>query len=107
MSEERTIHWDGKSGREYKYWIYPIGTKMKAVAGNYVFAKETQPNSFKPIYVGETGDLNTRLDNHHKMPCIIRNGATHICTHTNNAGEDARREEEQDIISRWIPPCND
>lgn len=104
---DRTIDWGGKSGKAYRHWIYDIGTQLKKAAGNYVFARETTPGKLSPIYVGQTGDLSERFDNHHKMPCIRRSGATHITAHTIDAGEAARRAEETDIIERWDPPCND
>jgi hypothetical protein len=104
--DEGTIVWDGVSGREYTYSIYRIGTQFKAVPGNYIFARETSPRVFAPIYVGETSDLSERFDNHHKMPCIYRNGATHIHVHTSYGGAEARRAEEQDIRWKWNPPCN-
>ena len=106
MSETPTIQWDGETGKQYKYWIYPIGHELIQERGNYVFAKQTEANKYRPIYAGETEDLSTRFDNHHKMPCILLNGATHICAHINDAGERSRRTEEQDIIAKWQPTYN-
>lgn len=40
MTDVPRINWPGKSGEQYQYWIYPIGTAFKEVPGNYVFAKE-------------------------------------------------------------------
>jgi hypothetical protein len=104
---ERTIDWDGQSGRKYKYWIYELGTTFKQVPGNYIFARETEPRTFGPIYIGETGDLSERFDNHHKMPCIRKNGATHICAHESSANEKERKAEEADLLAYWSPICND
>lgn len=101
-----TIEWPGLSGQTYTYYIFPIGTFLKDVPGNYVFAKESRPGFWTPIYVGETGSLAERFDNHHKMPCIKANGATHIHAHESNTNALVRRTEEQDIINRWNPPCN-
>lgn len=103
----RTIEWSGRSGRSYTYYIYPIGTPLKKVPGNYVFARETKPRRWTPIYVGETGDLSERFDNHHKMTCIKAKGATHIHAHASSAVAQERRSEERDIIGKWSPPCND
>lgn len=107
MADEGTIQWDGRSGKTYKYWIYRIGTTFEEVPGNYVFAEETKPNTFRPIYIGETDNLGERFDNHHKMPCIKREGATHIHAHKNTAGQVARKAEEADLVDRWNPVCND
>ena len=107
MAGELTINWDGKSGKEHKYWIYPIGTTFEPAAGNYVFAKETEPHHWTPIYVGETDNLQRRLTtNHEKTPCINRHGGTHVHTHTSSDNQAVRREEEADIRDKWNPPCN-
>jgi len=105
-TEARTITWDGISGRENRYEIFPIGRSFKALPGNYIFAKETSPGTFVPIYIGQTKNLSERFDDHHKMPCIKRNGATHIHVRINNGGENARLAEERDLIRRWNPRCN-
>lgn len=104
---EITIQWPGKSGRKYKYWIYEIGQSLKAEPGNYIFAKETSPDKWTPVYIGETQDLSERFDNHHKMACIRQHGGTHICVHTSGSSRAARQAEEDDLISYWNPPCND
>ena len=101
-----TINWPGRSGQNYRYFVYPIGTSFKDVPGNYVFAKRTYNGSLVPIYVGQTGNLSERFDNHHKMLCILRNGASHICVHESSTSVAVRMAEEQDIIVRWSPPCN-
>lgn len=106
MSEASTIMWPGQSGRKYKYWIHPIGTSFKDEPGNYIFAKETKPGHWSPVYIGQTSSLDTRLANHEKEACAKRNGATHIHAHTNSA-ESSRLSEEKDLIMRWEPPCND
>ena len=107
MSEEQTIVWEGKTGAGYKYWIHPIGTTFKEVAGNYVFAKETRPGYWAPCYIGQTNNLNERLNNHEKEACAKRNGATHIHAHTDGSGETVRCAEEKDLILKWQPPCNE
>ena len=106
MADAPSIEWEGKSSTKHTYWIYPIGQEFSAVPGNYIFAKETEPNTWAPIYIGETSDLSERFDNHHAMACIKRNGATHIHVHRNNGGEKARKAEEADLIAKWNPPCN-
>jgi len=107
MADAPSILWPGKSGTEYKYWIYTISTIFTDKKGaNYIFAKETTKGSYRPIYIGQTGDLSERFDNHHKMPCIKRNEATHIHVHINN-NEANRLKEESDLMQKWNPVCND
>ena len=79
---EQTIMWPGASGKEYKYWIYAIGTSFKDSPGNYIFAKETSIGRWTPIYIGETDSLQDRLSNHEKLPCVERHGGTHVHAHS-------------------------
>ena len=76
----------------------------------YVFIRNTQV--LKPaevIYVGETGDLSTRFNSHHKMPCIEEHKATHLGLILSEAMEDKSVREviEIDLIERHEPRCND
>ena len=102
MSEVPTINWFGISGRKYEYWIYKIGTTFKEEPGNYIFAKETKTSYWSPSYIGETENLNQRLTDHEKESCARKHGATHIHTHLNASGEEARRQEENDLIMKYI-----
>ena len=49
-TQTETIDWTGQTGTKYRFWIHPIGTTFKAVPGNYIFARETEPNRYQPIY---------------------------------------------------------
>ena len=105
---DKTIVWEGASGKEYKYWIYDIGyANFDSVPGNYIFAKEAPPKTHSPIYIGETEDISERFDYHHKIDCIKRNGATHIHAHKSSSAKETRCEEESDLIQKWTPICND
>jgi len=106
MAELPTVLWRGFSRKEYRYWIYPIGTAFEKGPGNYVFAKETRPTFWAPVYVGETEDLSTRFDNHEKLPCIMHNNATHLHIHAGSSSKYVRMEEKADITLKYDPPCN-
>jgi len=106
MSNTPTIDWPGQSGKQYRYWIFPIGTSFQEVGGNYIFAKQPSPGNWAPIYIGQTKNLAKRLENHEKESCALRNGATHIHAHTNES-EAARLAEESDLLARWATPCNE
>jgi len=106
MTISGTVVWVGKSGEKYIYTIYTIGASFNEVPGNYVFAKKTIENTFTPIYIGETEDLSERFDNHHKMPCIKRNLASHITVHKSSPSAATRKAEEQDLIDNYDKVCN-
>jgi len=104
---EPQIYWEGKSGKKYGYWIYPIGTSFKDVPGNYIYAKETEPGKWRPVYIGQTSSLKDRLADHEKEACAKRNGATHVHTHTSSDSETVRKVEETDLVLMWKPVCNE
>jgi excinuclease UvrABC nuclease subunit len=106
-STETTIHFNGKSGREYKFWIHPLGTSFKDSPGVYGWLKETQPGTFRPVYFGQSKSLSDRHGNHEKEAEVKRNGATHICAHMTSGTEAERLAEEKDLIENYKPVCND
>jgi hypothetical protein len=109
MSKERTIFWPGITGEEYKYCIYPIGTSFDPVPGNYIFARETGPQTWTAVYVGETDNLDDLLsnpENYEKIADIRRYGSTHIHIHNHGFDSYDRRREAMDIRHKCHPPCN-
>lgn len=107
MAAKGTIKWPGKSGKEYKYWIYSIDTTFSKNPANYIFVKETSPGKWRTKYIGQTKNLADRLSSHEKEDCAKKKGAKHIHAHKTSGGLAVRRKEEKDLIDRWNPPCNE
>jgi hypothetical protein len=107
LPETTYIEWDGKSGEEYRYRIYQIGSKFSKNPGNYIFAKEVKPGEWSPVYIGQTGDMSKNFAEHPRMPCILKRGGTHIHIHMASENEDTRLAEVKDLSFRWYPACND
>jgi hypothetical protein len=105
MADLGSIVWIGKSGKKYTHWLYKMGTEFLATPANYIFCKQSG-NGYQAIYIGQTGNISERFDNHHKMPCITKNGATHICVHKSSESESERCVEESDLIENYQPICN-
>ena len=103
---ERTIHWRGASGELYKYWILPINAVLKDAPGNYIYAKETKPGTWRPVYIGQTRSLRNRLASHEKELSATRRGATHIHAHLSRESDEVRKSEEADLIAKFNPPLN-
>ena len=101
----KTRVWTGESGTRYRYKIFRASKKFEADAGNYIFAKKIE-GRWEPIYAGETEDLSTRFDNHHRKACIKRHRGAYIHVHIHNGDDQARRDEETDIRQKYDPPCN-
>ena len=102
----QTARWQGQSGRIYDYEVFPIGTTFVEKPGNYIFAA-VSGGMWKACYIGQTENLKDRLGDHEKEACAKRNGATYIHAHVTTGGEAARKAEEEDLIRRHKPPCND
>jgi predicted GIY-YIG superfamily endonuclease len=108
VSKIATATWTGQSGTDYNFTVYPIGTSFRAVGAVYIFTKRTVSDgtaSHKFIYIGQTDDLSTRFDNHHKANCIARNGANCISVHMEDS-EDQRLAIETDLCRLHDTPCN-
>lgn len=105
MSNTPTYRWNGASGNTYVYYVYPLGTHFVKRPGNYIYASHTG-NGWRALYIGQTGSLADRLSGHPEEECARRHGATHIHAHINDHGEQARRNEERDLIAQHGPPCN-
>jgi len=97
MPDTQTNEWIGKSGRAYRYTIYPLPTRFSpGQPGNYVFAKRDADGHWTPLYIGQ-GDLNDRAIHHHQAQCLRVKGATHFHCHK-AALEQHRRREEIDLL---------
>jgi predicted GIY-YIG superfamily endonuclease len=104
-----TLTLTGESGTEYTFNVYPYSTEFKAIGAVYYISKRTENSEGKgshtKIYVGQTGDLSERFDNHHKEDCFIKNSANCKSVLTEE-DEDRRFEIETDLVIALNPPCN-
>ena len=100
------IGWEGRSGREYTYWIHRIGTQFLPGPGSFIYATEIEPDAWLAVYVGHTDDLAEGLAGSAAEAIATRLGATHVHVHTNLGGPARRAAEEHDLIARWQPVGN-
>jgi hypothetical protein len=104
------ITFGGKSGKDYRFTVYPLGTKIRKRAGLYVIASRSHDgvsgHDYEAVYVGHTEDLSQPFDRHHKAQEFSRCGANCICLHAEES-EESRIEKEQDLVAAMNPKCND
>ena len=104
-----TLELTGASGKKYTFYVYPYGQTFKAVGGVYAITRATPNpkggNLHKIIYVGHSGNLSERFDDHHKEDCFKRNQANQHCVLVEES-EKARLAIEADLIAAYNPPCN-
>ena len=99
--------WPGQSGAKYRYDIYPLDAAFKPLPGVYIYAKLLPDGDWIPVYISQTRDLHQRLEGHVRLSDAVANGATHLHAHYATDGQGARHTEENDLIHRWQPVCND
>lgn len=84
-----TINLTGSSGTTYKCEVYPMSTfgsfdDLEGVKAVYMFARArrdalTRKIKFEAVYVGQTKDVHSRLDEgHHQIDCIREKGEFHL-----------------------------
>ena len=105
-----TLSVSGQSGRTYEFKVYPFDTTLDSVAAVYLITKRTPVSddggAHIYIYIGETNDLSTRLNEHHKADCFENHNANCICIYKED-GEQERLRIKNDIYRRWQLHCND
>ena len=101
---------EGKSGNKYEFEVYPRVTAFNPVGAVYLVTKRTKKSdgtgTHEFLYVGETGDLRTRFDSHHKEDCFDEKGGNCICIHRDGS-EKSRLAKESDLLEARNWPCND
>jgi hypothetical protein len=98
----------GKSGTKYTFEMYPLDTSFRVVGGVYIITKRTVVSaggSHSLIYVGHTGNLSERFDDHHKADCFKRHGANCIGVLLEE-NEQRRLAIEADLLKAYDWPCN-
>jgi len=109
MAKLADTTFSGSTG-QYDFEVYPLGTDFKNVGAVYIISRRTVDVQGKGthtfIYIGQTGDLSERFDNHHKAKCFKENNANCICVHL-ESNERSRRAIEGDLVARNPTPCND
>lgn len=102
-----TLTIKGKSGTEYKFYIHKLPVNFKKTGGVYLFTKLLDDNkTHKYIYLGITGDLSERFDDHHKANCIKREEASHLCAFT-ESNKSTRERIEEDLLASITTKCNE
>ena len=84
-----------------------MDTPFQPLPGNFIYAGQAEDGSWVPIYIAQTRNLQQRLEGHVSAADAMAKGATHVHAHYDNVGQAARCNEEQDLVHRWKPVCND
>lgn len=110
MTKLGKVIFEGASGNSWEFNAYTMDTNFKEIGAVYFVTKRTEKSDgggeHTRIYVGQTGDLSDRFDNHHQEECFQDHNANCICVHQED-NESTRLSIEADLIENYNPPCND
>ena len=99
--------WQGRSGYWYAHNIFPMISAPKWIAEcNYLFVAVGGDHKRYPIYIGQTGNLRSRLTSHEKLRPALDLGATEIHVHLLGVSEDNRLLIEADLLDAYYTPLN-
>lgn len=110
MSKLGTAAFVGESGDKYDFSIYPIDVEMKPGHGGvYVVTARTGESSthhsHHKIYIGETTDFSTIMENHPLQGKFEEEGANCICVLP--VHEDHHRMHiMNDLLAHYDTVCN-
>ena len=96
-------------GSSYSFTAYSADTSFNDVSAVYIFTKRTMTDgkgTHSFLYIGETGELGTRIASHEKWHCVNNYDCNCICVHTVDE-EQARRDIETSFRNEHATPCND
>ena len=125
----------GKSDYNYYFKAYDLETEFSSCEAVYIFTKRYIPEGktnpcysceavyiftkryipegktnpcYKRLYVGETNNLATVIQEHINSPCLQKHGVDSICVRLDkDTDKKSRCEIVRDIIAyRTRPPCN-
>jgi hypothetical protein len=109
MFRVNSAHFSGKSGQGYDFYVYRIDQPLQSVGAVYVITRRYKNSrgglSHDIIYVGDTHDLSTAMDNHPKRECFLRLKANCIGTHVDQDQHSCAAKRD-DLIQQHNPPCN-
>ncbi len=99
----------GKSGKAYRFRVFPLGTKFRKLSGVYVITSRChrKDGSYRHIalFVGHTEDFSRPFDRHRKADEFKQHGANCICLQSDDL-ESSRSLKEQDLVAALQPVCN-
>lgn len=113
----KTTSLTGQSGKKYSFKLYSfdeyedVKNAWEHFPALYLFTRRYMSNGayyHTYLYLGETGDVATRFQSHHKESCIKSHGSNCIGIYPDVPEDEKKRLEiEKDILLNYQFPCND
>lgn len=111
-----TMTLQGVSGKSYLFTLFEYSSfgqlldAFKPLQAIYVFSKRFYREgvfSHSLLYLGQTNDLSTRFNNHHKETEIGEHYGNCIWIHVCSGTDSQREEEERDLLAAYDFVCNE
>ena len=113
---EVTMTLQGASGKTYLFTLFEYSSfsqlhdAFKPLQAIYVFSRRiyregTYTHSL--LYLGQTNNLSTRFNNHHKETEIGGHYGNCIWIHVCTGTDQQREEDEQDLLGAYDFVCNE
>ncbi|MFZ5832901.1 MAG: hypothetical protein ACOY3P_22670 [Planctomycetota bacterium] len=100
----------GKSGKVYRFKVYPWGTRFRKLSGVYIIGIRAHATNgtpaLVPLYIGQTEDFSQPFGEHRKAQELVDQGANCICLQSDTV-EESRIAKGNDLIAGLSPVCND
>ena len=88
----------------------PFGStpNLKNQSGVYaILGRNSQPESWTVVDIGESGTVRERVENHDRAPCWKRQGYSQLAAAAYYCPEAQRMRIEQELRAQFNPPCGD
>ena len=98
----------GESGKQYRFKVFPLGTRFRKIGGVYAIAYSANAHGVhrhRILYVGHTEDFSQPFDKHGKVQDLVRLGADCIRVQSDKS-EKSRVEKQRDLVATFSPACN-
>lgn len=111
-----TMTLQGASGKSYLFTLFEYSSfnqlhdAFRPLQALYVFSKRYFSEgafTHSLIYLGQTNDLSTRFNNHHKETEIGEHYGNCIWIHVCNGTDQQREEAERDLLDAYDFVCNE
>ena len=102
-----TLVLSGRSGRDYCFEVWPIGTRFKPAAAVYVVTRrEVLAGTFnraghEQVYVGQTSDISGPLGTQAQLAAFDASGANCVCVCAVKS-EERRAAIQKDLESATV-----
>ena len=94
------------SGEQYRFTVFPLGTRFRSVSGVYLITRRATRteggHGHKILNVGGTDDFSQPYDRYCKTKDLTRFGANCICIQS-DASAESRRRKERDLVATFGP----